>query len=30
MNKVLKCRDVGTDCGFEGRGKTAEEILVKV
>lgn len=27
MNKVLRCRDVGTDCGFEARGKTAEEIL---
>ena len=27
MSKVLRCRDVGTDCGFEARGKTAEEIL---
>jgi len=30
MNKVLRCRDVGTDCGFETYGKTAEEILGKV
>lgn len=27
MSKVLRCRDVGTDCGFEASGKTAEEIL---
>lgn len=27
MSKVLRCRDVGTDCGFEARGKTEEEIL---
>ena len=30
MNKLLRCRDVGTDCGFEARGKTVEEILGKV
>ncbi|MBI1953866.1 MAG: DUF1059 domain-containing protein [Candidatus Omnitrophica bacterium] len=30
MSKVLRCRDVGTDCGFEARGETAEEILKKV
>lgn len=27
MSKVLRCHDVGTDCGFEARGKTEEEIL---
>jgi len=29
MGKVLKCRDVGVDCGFEVRGETEEEILAK-
>jgi len=27
MGKVLKCRDVGVDCGFEARGATEEDIL---
>ena len=27
MAKVLRCRDVGTDCDFEARGETEEEIM---
>jgi predicted small metal-binding protein len=27
MTKVIRCRDVGVDCDFEGRGETEQEIL---
>ncbi|MGD0883487.1 MAG: DUF1059 domain-containing protein [Thermodesulfovibrionales bacterium] len=27
--KVLTCKDVGVNCGFQARGKTAEEVLKK-
>lgn len=27
--KVLRCRDLGADCGFEARGATVEEIMQK-
>lgn len=27
MAKVLRCKDVGTDCDFEARGETEEEIM---
>ncbi len=27
--KSLKCRDVGVDCDYEARGKTADEVLKK-
>ena len=27
--KALTCKDVGVDCGFEARGKTADEVLKK-
>ena len=30
MGKVLRCRDVGTDCDFEARGESEEEIMQKV
>ncbi len=27
MAKILRCRDVGTDCDFEARADSEEEIL---
>lgn len=27
MQKVARCRDIGLDCDFEGRGQTDEEIV---
>jgi predicted small metal-binding protein len=27
MEKLLRCSDLGTDCGFEACGDTAEEVL---
>ncbi len=27
MAKVLRCKDVGTDCDFEAHGETEEEIM---
>lgn len=27
--KVLTCKDVGENCGYEARGKTADEVLKK-
>jgi predicted small metal-binding protein len=27
--KVLSCRDVGVNCGFEARGRTADDVLKK-
>lgn len=30
MAKVLRCSDVGFDCGFEARADTEEELMKKV
>ncbi|MFQ6000626.1 MAG: DUF1059 domain-containing protein [Anaerolineae bacterium] len=30
MAKVLRCSDVGFDCGFEVRANTEEELMKKV
>jgi len=30
MAKVLRCKDVGFDCGFEIRADTEEELMKKV
>jgi predicted small metal-binding protein len=30
MAKVLRCKDVGFDCGFEIRADTEEEVMEKV
>ncbi len=30
MMKGLACKDVGSDCSFEARGRTTEEVLKKV
>jgi len=30
MAKVLRCKDVGFDCGFEIRADTEEELMEKV
>ena len=30
MAKILRCRDVGPDCGADVRGDTEEEILEQV
>ena len=27
MAKVLRCRDVGVDCGFEARAETTQELF---
>ena len=27
--KALACKDIGVDCDFEARGKTADEVLKK-
>jgi predicted small metal-binding protein len=27
MEKLLRCSDLGTDCGFEACGDTADEVL---
>jgi predicted small metal-binding protein len=27
--KVLSCKDIGVDCDYEVRGKTADEVLKK-
>jgi predicted small metal-binding protein len=27
--KVLKCRDIGVACDWEGRGATVEEVMAK-
>jgi predicted small metal-binding protein len=29
MAKVLKCRDIGVACDWEGRGETEEEVMQK-
>lgn len=27
MRKILKCRDLGMECGFQAHGKTDDEVL---
>lgn len=30
MQKLFKCRDIGTNCNFQARGRSEEEVLQKV
>ena len=30
MQKFFKCRDIGNNCNYQVRGKSEEEILLKV
>jgi len=30
MEKVLMCRDLGTDCDFEARGETSSDVLGQI
>ncbi|MFQ6019242.1 MAG: DUF1059 domain-containing protein [Dehalococcoidia bacterium] len=30
MAKVLRCRDLGADCSWEGRAETMDELMVQV
>ena len=27
--KVLSCRDIGVDCGYQARGRSVDEVLAK-
>ncbi|MDQ6705442.1 MAG: DUF1059 domain-containing protein [Acidobacteriota bacterium] len=29
MSKILRCREVGMDCDWEGRGESQQEVLTK-
>ena len=30
MQKLFKCRDIGTNCNFQARGRSEEEVLQRV